>query len=240
MSDSSLFLLYRLHLIDSEIAEIKARASALDGGKQILAQIAALKERYAGELNGVSDLKKQIAEGNEKTQVIAAKIAELEKKLFSGSVVNPKEAAGFELEIEAFKGQLSTVETATLEAMDALPAAEQAAAPVQKKMRELAKQYEVKHKADIQESDQIKEKYRLAVLERNKRVSEVPKPLLDQYELIRKKAGGIGMAVIDSKHKFCGACSTNIPEKVMNALDSDRLVTCENCHRLLFKPVHSS
>src|SRR5919198_6436772 len=47
----------------------------------------------------------------------SAKIAELEKKLYSGTIRNPKELSGLQTEIEHMKAALSGVEDRTLEAM---------------------------------------------------------------------------------------------------------------------------
>lgn len=235
MADSPLYELYRLHLVDSALEDMKKRAAALDGGKAILAEISRYKTEHAEALEAPKHLEAEIKDLESRSQAHLAKIKHLEKELYGGSVVNAKEAAGYEQEIATLKGLRSQHEDRELELMELLPAAEEAAKPHQQRLSQLAKAFEQKKQSDIAESEQLKKAYAEKSKERAPLAAAVSSGLLAQYDAIRKKHGGIGMGVVQGAN--CGACGNNLPTKVLDWLNSDKVITCESCHRILIKLV---
>lgn len=238
MHESPLYALYRLHLVDAALLEMKKRAAALDGGKSIANEVAKVKAENKGTLDLAASLEAEIKELEAKTAIHTEKIKVLEGQLYGGSVVNAKEAAGYEQEIKSLKSMIDTSELRTLELMDELPSAKQGAQPLLEGIAKLVKQYTAKKKSDQNEAVELQARFKVKLAERAPLAQQVEKTLLAQYDAIRQKYGGIGMGVLQGDS--CGACGTLLPTKVVDSLNSDRIVTCESCHRLLIKLVPGS
>ncbi len=235
MPESPLYDLYRLHLVDAALEGMKRRANALDGGKSLLQAISAIKAEHGMVLTKPKKLEESIKELEGTNAGYVTKIKAFEKELYGGNVVNAKEAAGYEAEIASLKKIIAQHEDEMMAMMEELPVAQELAKPKMREMQALAKQFEAKKAADIEEGKSLQLQYNAKAKERAPLAAAVQKPLLSQYDMIRAKYGGLGMGVLSGS--ACGACGTLLPTKVIESLNHDRIVTCESCHRILIKLV---
>lgn len=238
MADSTLYELYRLHLIDRVLDEDRARYTALDAGKSILKQIADYKAKHQAEIEAGPTLQREIKDLELKVGGMRDRLKQVDKELYSGKVVNPREVAAYEQEIESLKQRIADAEAEELEKMEGTAAAEALSQKHNQVLADAAKKYQTKKAHDLRLGEEIQSRYKTKAAERAAQAKLVSAPLLAQYEAIRKKQGGIGMGLVEKG--ACGACGTNLPTKVIESLDKDRLVTCESCHRILFKVVPDS
>jgi uncharacterized protein len=229
--------LYQLHLLDVELIEMKQRAMALDEHRQILQRVKALQTEHAIVLNLPKKLETEAGALETKANEYRAKASADEKKLFGGSVVNPKEAAAYESEIKDLRTKADEAEAKYLEILEQIDPAKSEAKPIETEIRKLAKAFEEVKAREIQEGADLQVRYKAKAEARPALAKAVSGNLYTQYEAIRGKHGYAMGVVKDSK---CGACGTILAEKILQALDLDRLSTCEQCHRILFKPVSGS
>ena len=235
MPDTSLYELFRLHKLDARLLEIKNRAGALDAGKAILKEIARIKEEEKAVREEPARLQTVIKDLELRAGTNRDKAKSLDKELYSGKVVNPKEVATMEGEIARLKALADQEETESLEMMELIPAAEEAAKKVNVGLARLAKQYEAKKQSDTAEMGALQDEYKRLVPIRAEQAKNVPRLLLEQYERIRAKLGGVGMGEV--VNGVCDACGTIVPTKTQQALGEDKVLTCEDCHRILFMAV---
>ena len=81
--------------------------------------------------------------------------------------------------------------------------------------------------------DTIGDKVSIKVSERDQVTGSVPKPILSIYNRVRKGKGG--SAVVAVKRRACGACYKALtPKKVQEIRKADKILTCDNCGRMLF------
>lgn len=238
MADSTLYELYRLHLIDRVLEEDRARYTALDAGKSILKQIADYKAKYQSEIEAGPTLQREIKDLELRVGGMRDRLKQVDKELYSGKVVNPREIAAYEQEIEHLKQRIADAETEELEKMEGTTAADALSQRHNQVLADATKKYQTKKAHDLRLGEEIQTRYKSKAAERAAQAKLVSAPLLAQYEAVRKKQGGIGMGIVEKG--ACGACGTNLPTKVIESLDKDRLVTCESCHRILFKVVPGS
>lgn len=237
MSDNSLYLLYRLHLVDTELLHLKKRAASLDGGKALVQEIRDLKQANLEILERPAKLKAALKELEDKVTASTEKKKTLDKTLYGGSVVNSKEAASIELEIASLGQKISDYELQMLEIIDQEPAALAEARPIANQINQMVKTLESKKTGDAQLLEEIKAKFAAKQVERTSAAKEVERGLLDKYEAIRAKYHGIGMGVVENDK--CTACGTSLACRIIEAVNTDKLMTCETCHRILFKVVPS-
>lgn len=233
MSSSDLFELYRLHQVDHALLEMKQRAATLDGGKAILAEIRAYQAENAEILEAPKKIAAQIQELTEKNKAISLKVKQEEKLLYGGSVVNSKEAAALEHEIASLKAQEETNTLKAMELIELQSPAQEAAKPYQRHLSTLAKAFEAKKNRDVEESKTLQVDFKAKSAERPAFEKNVKPSLLSQYDAIRQKYAGVGLAVV--RGQSCGACGTILADRILLSLDNDKVIQCETCHRILFK-----
>ena len=70
-------------------------------------------------------------------------------------------------------------------------------------------------------------------------VKAVDPALLKQYNAIKERTGGIGMADVTDRGT-CSKCGTVLPTRTVVAVKEDKVTICESCHRILFSKVPSA
>lgn len=236
MSLGALRKLAKLHTLDSSIREIRARAAALDGGKRIQAKIEAIRKENHEVLEHAAALKREQTDLELQVQTLEDKRAKLEKELYGGRIVNPREVVAMEQEIENLRNRRSKAEDRLIEIMEELPPAQAAA---QRILDEIAawerKLVDYRQKAkEAMATYEAEFKKRTAL--RPRLAAEVDGPLLARYEAIRKKHGGIGLAEIAPGTDTCGACGMKLATRLLENARAGKVVTCEACHRILYAP----
>lgn len=233
MSFADLRSLHRLHLIDAAIVEIRKRAAALEPGKAIQAEIAALQAACEEATEKARGLAGEQADLDLKQKTLDAKIAQIDKDVYGGKVVNPREVETLQKEIEALKRRRSEMDERLLEIMEQLPhakaAVEATRLQVESKRGELA-EYQ---KKVVTARTELEAKFKEVSAKRAEAAAVVPHPMMVRYDAIRQKASGVGMAEV-VRGGFCGMCGTHLPEKLIEGAKDGRIVTCESCHRILF------
>lgn len=233
MGELDLRRLHQLHKIDAAIADIKAKAAALDPGKKqqnALAQLQVQMDEVGGKLRALQGEQSDL---ELRQKGIDEKLKKIDKEMYGGSVVNAREVENLEKEVANLKRQRGDIDARLLELWEEIP-------PVQAQFRELeTKQAQLKqdlaaqHKKALAEKAELEAAFRARQQERPAAVAQVPKSMLVRYEAIRQKMGGIGMADVVGKG-FCGMCGTHLPEKLIEGAREGRVVTCESCHRILY------
>lgn len=236
MADTGLYALYKLHLVDAALFEMKHRAAALDLGKAELAQaqqLAAELETVGGEAHRLAaelkDLELQNKSGEDK-------IKRLSGELYGGKVVNPREVQTVEQEIESTRRRIADNEERMLELYDLVPPAQKAARAIEDQIAALKKTAAEKRQRAVVAHAEIERSYKAKSAERAPATKAVPAPLLAQYERIRERLHGPAMATVTDIDR-CEACGMLVPEKTRAYLKADRVVECESCHRILIRLV---
>lgn len=196
-----------------DLNEARRNAAALDSE---LADVRRAQRRIEGEVEGLT-----------------ARIEPEEKRLYDGSVRNPKELQNIQHELDALKQQRARLEDQLLEVMTNLDRVERDHSDaVNTLTREEARwekdQGELKHESHrlndlIARADARREAQRMKVSPRN----------LQVYEEVRRRRGGLAVARVAGG--TCGGCRVAIPEAVRRrAFGADQLAQCPNCERILY------
>ena len=237
MPGSGLDALYSLFTIDSALHDLKQHASALDMGQEESARIKAVEAESGPVLQTSRELSQESLTLELEQKSLQAKVDKLYADLYGGKIVNPREVETVEKEIDNVKAHLSKNDERLLELYELLPPAKSQAEAVEREIASLKEAIATKQAASRAQHAKLQEAYKAKAAERAPRAGRVPKPLLDQYELIRGRLGGIAMATVTEGHR-CSFCGMHVPEKAFEALGLDRVVPCENCRRILFRQVH--
>lgn len=235
MAAADLLALLKLHEVDAAIADVRHRAAALDPGREIMLAIkrleAALAEAKAeadglgGELKDKELLDRQLEE----------KLKRLDKDLYGGQVVNPREIEGIEKEMAAIKDQRERLAERVLELYELAPPARDKVGRIEEAIT--GKQKELKaHQREVSAMQtRLQEEFAKLAAARPAAAKGVPAGLLAQYETIRKRVGGVAVSEVRERDANCARCGVAIPEKVLALVREDRIATCESCHRIFIR-----
>jgi uncharacterized protein len=233
MASAELRKLWKLHLIDAALVEIRKRAAALDPGRAIMAEIKKLEEELADKGGTATKLSAELADIELAQRGIDDKIKRIEKDLYGGKIVNPREVENFEKEIAALKRQRGDQDGRILELWEIVPPAKAKADELFQKIASAKKRLAAHQQAARQLKEQLEREFKEKSVERLAMASQIERGLLTRYEAIRQRHDGIGMAEV-VKGTSCGGCGTMLPERTLQGAREDRVVMCETCHRILY------
>lgn len=233
MASLELRRLWALHEIDSEIREIQKRAAALDIGQAETKAIHQLEAANAESSAKYKALVQDQADASLQKQGAEDKIKHVETTLYSGTMNNPREVANMQKELEALGRSVEALDAKLAEIHKELPPLKVAEDKLEAQRAELKKRAAAKLAAAHELKPKLEAAYKAAIEKRSAAVKQVSPAMIARYDAIKNRQSGIGMGLI-SKTYDCGACGTKQPERIIDALKSDRLVTCESCHRILY------
>ncbi len=233
MASPELRRLHALHEVDLAILEIRKRAAVLDVGAELQTKLKALEQNLvSGE---GAEAKKLIVESKDlelANATLADKAKRLESELYSGKFSNPREIEAYRHEIENLKKHISDNEDKLIGLMDQTGPAQKVVERIEKKIAELKCQIAERRKSALVEKARLEAEYQHRQAQRPALVKEVPPALLAKYEQLRKSYE-TGMAEV-VKYSSCGGCGMLLAERVLANLKDDRVVACEECHRILY------
>jgi predicted nucleic acid-binding Zn-ribbon protein len=225
--------LWALHEVDTELTEIKKRAAGLDVGQAEAAAIQTLEAANAESSKLYHDLLTAQTDVNLQRKGTEDKIKQIETKLYSGTITNAREVANYNKELEGLQKQLEGLVSRLEDIAKAIPPLKIKEDKLDAARSELKKKQAAKLAAARELKPKMEAAYKAAVAKRAEALKAVPPPLVARYDAIRARQNGIGMGQV-TKTQNCSSCGTNLPERVVDAVKSDRIVTCESCHRILY------
>jgi predicted nucleic acid-binding Zn-ribbon protein len=163
---------------------------------------------------------------------LSDKIRELDARLYSGRIGNPKELASLQTEIQHMRADLGALEERALEAIDAT---DQQRAEVERLRRELA---EVEARWRDEQAAMKNEQAELIaavaqILDRRATIArEVGAATLAKYEELRKSRRGLAVARVD--RNTCLGCRTTLPTSQVQTARHGDLAFCSSCGRILY------
>jgi predicted nucleic acid-binding Zn-ribbon protein len=161
-----------------------------------------------------------------------AKITPEEKRLYDGSVRNPKELTNIQHEVDALKVRRGEFEDALLAVMDRVESLDRDRRRGAKLVEQLEERWE-RFQAELKhESKRLNDAIVRADTKREAQKSAIPPRDAFLYDDLRRRKGGMAVARINAGN--CTGCRLNIPETVRRkAFSSATLAQCPNCERIL-------
>ena len=161
-----------------------------------------------------------------------AKIAPEEKRLYDGSVKNPKELTSIQHELDNLKQRRGEFEDVLLSVMDRIENLDRDRRRCTKLIEQLEERWE-KFQGELKhEAKRLNDAIVKAEAKRGAQKATIPPRSLFLYEDLRRRKGGMAVARINAGN--CTGCRLTIPETVRRkAFSSSTLAQCPNCERIL-------
>lgn len=196
-------------------------------------ELAATRAQVAGQRDEVAGrqaaLERDIATSE-------ARIAEIDKRMYSGTVSASRDLQAMATEIEHLKQRVSTLEDGALAAMEEREPLDTAVSAMDDQDTTFEREAEALRAAIAAAETEIDGQ--LATQREQRAVSAVavPDDLLARYEQLRSRLGGIGAARLE--HGTCMGCRMKLPATELDRLKrepEDAVVTCDQCGRILVR-----
>lgn len=226
--------MYELQQVDLLWNKVKRRLMQI---QKLLGESTDLQEARtelaAVEADHSAWTKRQIA-GELETRSLAQKIDETEAALMSGQVRNPKELEALQANLESLRRHRSQVEDQVLEAISQVESLAPQVAEKQGVVGKLEAEWS-SGQADLrQEETKLKQHYLLIRKKREAVCAAMQPEMVERYEYMRQRKGGIAIATLDQN--TCAACHVSVPTGVISNVRSQNttLVVCPSCGRFLY------
>ena len=226
--------LYLLQQIDTRLDRHEQRMCELDaalGDDTVVRQAAGGVEGAETESQAARRAHQMIQDEIDK---VTRKRAGGEKRLYSGSVMNPKELQDLQDEGAALGRRIALLEERQLEAMIGQDEAEGAEASARDALERMRIEW-IQEQAALSAEKVERETDRARLLdERETALIGVSDAEKHSYEAVRRqKRGGVAVALL--KDNICTACGmTPSAARIQQARSGSELVKCGNCARVIY------
>jgi hypothetical protein len=225
--------LYQLQSLDSDIDKTKqalAEVAARLGESDALKEARSLAETAKTELRQTRTVMQDL---DLEVKSLASKIEVEEKKLYSGKVLNAKEAANLQDEVTFLKRRYEAREERLLETMMAVEEAEETQAKAQAHLASIEATWETDQARLRQQQDALNTTLSELQARRPTLAALINPADLSDYETLRPKKGGRAVvAVKDGVCQGCGMMASN--SQLQRARSSAELTYCTACGRIFY------
>jgi uncharacterized protein len=223
--------LYKLQQIDSEIQRQRQYIEDIVrqlNGNQILAEaedILALKKQQ------LTEIMKRQRNVEWELEDLTIRDEDINSKLYTGIVRNPKDLLGLKHEAESLKARIADKEDTLLEIMAQVEELETQEKSSNQKVNELKQEWQQRQQTLVQKREELKtELVRLS--ERQEEMSQQIEPkALGLYQQL-KKTRDPAVAIVQQGQ--CQGCHMTLPIGQWQKAKAGEIVQCSNCSRILY------
>ena len=228
--------LLEIQELDTGIIGLKREIGSLEDKHRLGELHEQLKEsgdRQAVEEKSLVDLEHRQHKLDGELDILSEKIGKEEGKLFSGTIMNPKELSSIQAEILSLRKKRDEMETEDLEMMEEEDGIRFEVERARSAVEELsANEREARdsHRKELAEKErQVKESEK----ERDSLKKAVDGDTLAAYEKLLEDKGGIAVVRIE-KGSNCGGCHIQFSSSKIDQFQHEQgIFRCEYCRRIL-------
>lgn len=208
---------------------------ALEDAKELFNDIDSNLKEIQKEKQSVDAKVKRVEQD---ISAVNEKIEKEEKKLFSGTVTNPKELNALQHEIESFKKKNDGFETQELELLQELDSINEKLNNISERHAIILEDRNKKRQAYDETLTELEKELEALKVEARDVKSLIEPMLLFKYEELSEAKGGIGAAFY--KEGTCSGCHIALPkEEAAKFLEKKDIGRCSNCKRILIPPEYA-
>jgi predicted nucleic acid-binding Zn-ribbon protein len=223
--------LFQLQELDTEIESEEQSLKRKEGllGKRDVLDTA--QARLDSAQKQLDELKRRHKDAEMEVDDVLGKIADIEKKLYSGTVTNPKELSSLQHEVTTMKARNDELENKALEIIDQAEEAERVVAAERNEYQKLENDWHHQQQQLTDEISQLKNSLSKLKDDRQQLAGQIDNQSLNLYEKIRQQKK---QAVAKVEQGICHACRISQSASVIQRARSGHPVQCGTCGRILF------
>ena len=227
--------LLELQALDLAIDRLRARRAVLESGEEVRAarEKADALEDEIGEIRMALDGVRREQERHEsEVRSFEAKIAAEEKRLYDGSVANPKELGSIQHEVANLRQRTARVEDEVIVQMERREELEERLPSLEADLASARRGQEELEASSATELEQVTEDLARREEERSALTPVFDEELLELYEDLRAQKRGVGAAAL--RDGVCGGCHQKLsPLELEKVRKAEGVRRCDYCRRIL-------
>jgi predicted nucleic acid-binding Zn-ribbon protein len=224
-----------LQEIDLAIDRLRTRRQELESGEEVRIareRVEGMEERVGETRLALSSVEQEQRRLETEVASLEAKIGAEERRLYDGSVANPKELESIQHEVEALRRRKSLIEDAVLSQMERREDLESRLPPLEAELAEARDRLREIGGEAMQELEDIGKALAERTTERAAMVTAFDEELLELYEDLRAQKRGVGAAALEDG--VCQGCHQKLsPLELDRIKRSEGIRRCEYCRRIL-------
>jgi predicted nucleic acid-binding Zn-ribbon protein len=226
--------LLELQELDLAIDRLRARRQVLESGEDAIAARARADEveRAVGELRlALGGVQREVTRLENDAELLGRKADAEERRMYDGSVANPKELESIQREVASLRDRRRRVDDELLERMVEREDLETRIASGERQLEEARNRLAEVRGAEGAELAEIESEIQARVTERASMVPDIDEALLRLYEDLRQAKRGVGAAALVDG--VCQGCHQKLSAAEVARLKSADVKRCEYCDRIL-------
>jgi predicted nucleic acid-binding Zn-ribbon protein len=225
--------LYALQEIDSALGACKSSLAEVEAGLGEEGELVDIRQQAQERQEALREVEKQQREQEWQIDDLRQKIEPLEKKLYGGTIRNPKELADLQQDVESLKRRQRGLEDRDLEIMVAVEEAQKEAEEAQRALAEAEEAWNAEQERLQQEQASLRQEIEGLEARRTEQARLIEPATLRLYDALRDTRQGIAVAKVE--RGTCQACRISLPMNVLHrARSGAELVQCTSCERILY------
>ncbi len=225
--------LYELQELDLDIDRQKADLASVQARLRDESALAIAKAEAAKWEDSVRQLKKQQAAQELEIRQLQAKKQDLDRRLYGGSIRNPKEMESTQAELLHATKRIQEEEDHILNVMVALEESERGLARATEELEQAQKLRAETLTSLSREEGALSSRLTDLGTVRQKKVAEIPSAILATYERTRKAVNGLAVAKVE--RRMCSGCRLTLPTTDLQRVRAaQEPIFCSSCGRILY------
>jgi predicted nucleic acid-binding Zn-ribbon protein len=225
--------LFELQSVEDDLRKVRQALQLNQARSNDATALEAAQSQLQVALRQAEALRRDQRDMELQLQSAEAKIREIERKLYGGSVTSPKELLAFQEELRLLKERKGALEDRLLEAMLLGEEGQRVLTAAQDHLTQVLRQRQEQVPLLTQERDRLTAE--TAALEQKSRELRtlLPADQLQLYEVL--KASREGQAVVRVERGICRGCGVALPSQELQRVRIGReLLRCKSCGRILY------
>ena len=224
--------LVRLQAIDSEIDQKSARIEAIRAALGATDEVRSARKNLEESRARLQALEARQRQLEWDVEDRSGRIKELETKLYSGTVRNPKELSGLQTEIEHLKASLGAVEDETIGVIGEVDDLRAATAGQARELGQIEERWRADQAGLRAEGTQLTAALKALAPRRQAATDGLAPPTLTRYDELRRIRRGVAVARID--RNMCLGCRTTLATSEVQKARQGQIAYCSSCGRILY------
>ncbi len=228
-----------LQRVDTAIDRLEQRKADLPEQRaldEITAQLEVVRSAYGTLKAQMDEIARDQSRLEGDVQMIDDKIKHESERLYGGDITSPKELASIQAELDALRRRKNHLEDQDLEVMERREGVEKELADLESRVLELEGRSQEAEAARDAAAVEIETELTSNGEARSAILPDLPPELLETYEELRPKKGGVAAAALEGN--VCRGCGVALSPMAMDEIKratADELPRCENCRRILVR-----
>ncbi|MEX0681861.1 MAG: hypothetical protein WD472_00185 [Dehalococcoidia bacterium] len=224
--------LFALQEIDLSLDKALSRLAEIDEQTGETEELTASREAFEAATEVVRQLKSKQSDLEFEAEEVRIKAADVEQKLYSGRVTNPKELADLDADLKSIKALIKTREDVLLAHLEEAEAAEATMREAESTYRTIEAEWRDSQAHLVAEKAEIEPEIARLRARRDEEAGRIARAPIGLYALLRERRNGVAVAGVE--RGMCQGCRISLPSNLLQkARMPGAMVQCVSCERIL-------